>query len=81
VERRLRRQHCVRSLKDLAKGLGVREATVCDCVKVREVDDGADPARACRDREDVVGGAEFAHATHDLHAEGNRAVLLHEPLA
>jgi len=49
-------------------------------VEVCEVDDGPDPARAGGDCEDVVRGAELAHATHDLHAERDSAILLLQPL-
>jgi hypothetical protein len=43
--------------------------------------DWADPARACRDREDVVRGPKLAYAAHDLDSERNGAVLLLQPLA
>jgi len=46
-----------------------------------EVDDGADPARARRDCEDVLRSSELTHAAHDLHPEGNGAVLLLQPFA
>jgi len=81
VERCVGRTHRVGSFENLLKLRRVGEATVRHGVKMREVEDGADPARASGDREDVVRSAELAHAAHDLHAEGNRTVLLLQPLA
>jgi len=81
VERRVGRDHRVRSFEDLLEPRHVGEATVRHRVEVSEVDDGADPARARRDCEDVVCSSQLTHAAHDLHSKGNGAVLLLQPFA
>jgi len=81
VERRLGRDHRVRSFENLLEPGRLGEASVRHGVEVSEVDDGADPARACRDCEDVLRSSQLTHAAHDLHPEGNGAVLLLQPFA
>jgi len=81
VERRVGRNHRVRSCENLLERRRLRETAVRHGVEVGEVDDWADPARACRDREDVVRGPKLAYAAHDLDSERNGAVLLLQPLA
>ena len=54
----------------------VGKAAVGDGVQVREVEHGADPAAALRDLEHVRRRAELTDPSHDLDAEGNRAILL-----
>jgi len=81
VERRIRRQHLVRAGEDRRERLRLGEAAVGDGVQVREVENGADPAGAGRDGEDVLGRAELPDAAHDLDAEGDRTVLLLQPRA
>ena len=76
----LGRQHLVGAGEDSGKRRRLREAAVGDRVQMREVEHRADPARARRDREHVLRGAELAHASHDLDAERHRAVLLLQPL-
>ena len=46
-----------------------------------EVEHGPDPAAPRGNREHVFRSAELAHATHDLHPERHRAVLLFQPHA
>src|SRR6185437_14744588 len=81
VERHAGLEHVVRALQDLCEGLRVREAAVGNGVQVGEVENGAHPAGASRNREDVVGSPKVADAAHDLDPERHRAVLALEPLA
>jgi len=81
VERRAGLEHVVGALQDLCEGLRVREAAVGNGVQVGEVENGAHPAGASRNREDVLGSPKVPDAAHDLDPERHRAVLALEPLA
>jgi len=81
MERRVGRDHRVRSLENLLEFGRLGEASVRHGVEVGEIDDRADPACARRDCENVLRSSQLTHAAHDLHAEGNGAVLLLQPFA
>jgi len=74
-------EHLIGAGENRGKGCGLHEAAVSDGMQVRKVEHGADPATARGDREHVLCRAELPHASHDLDAERDRAILLLQPLA
>ncbi len=79
MERRPRLQQPVRRREHVGERGRVQEGPVAHRVQVREVDHGPHPGQTGGDREDVLGCAELADASHHLDPEGHRAPLPLEP--
>ena len=78
MERRAGLENGVDGCQRFAEGVRLEERTVARRVHVCEIEDRAHPARLSGDLDDVVDGAEVAHAAHDLDAERHRTILAFE---